>query len=105
MRVRGTAVAWRRLVRAIDGRAFGTTTPAMPVLIVRGSRDPFVSGTAAAALATRIPGARFVSIPSAGRSPLEEQPYVVNRAILRFFSEAERTGAGDPRLQSAAGLS
>jgi len=83
----GLAAAARAILRQRDGEAFESLgTIAVPTLIVVGADDDrFLA--AADAMAHRIPGARKVTIESAGHAANMEQPAQFNRVVHEFLED------------------
>jgi 3-oxoadipate enol-lactonase len=73
---------------------------AMPVLVMAGEHDVPGSREMSAALARRIPGARYHVVAGAGHMVTMEQPAAVNEMLTRFLDElpplaAAQSGTGD----------
>ncbi len=58
-----------------------------PTLVVWGERDTLLPVEFGRRTAATIPGARFVSIPDAGHSPMWEQPAIFERTVEGFLDE------------------
>ena len=57
----------------------------MPVLVICGDNDPYVSQKKAKSDANKIPNSKLVIIDEAGHFPLIEQPLKFNEAVDNFF--------------------
>ena len=57
----------------------------VPTLVVVGEADALTPPAGAEAMARKIPGAQFVTIPGAGHMSPMEQPEQVNRAMISFL--------------------
>jgi pimeloyl-ACP methyl ester carboxylesterase len=90
--------------RGFYPRLSGLTPPA---LFVWGSHDRLIPPGFGRHVRKWLPGASQVTIESCGHVPQVEHPDRTNELLLRFFAEAERTGATDlssatrPRTLSA----
>lgn len=71
---------------------------ALPIRLLTGDADPYVTSAAYRRLAGRLPGSRHQTIPGAGHSPYWENPEAFNRALIAGLTEAP---ASSPRLQEA----
>jgi len=60
---------------------------ARPVLVLWGEEDRLITLDSARRSVASLPAARLVTIPECGHIPMEEQPEVVAREMLRFFAE------------------
>ena len=58
----------------------------MPVLIVRGDADPYLSRSIAEKLAANIPGSKLVIIPTGSHFVQEDEPALLAREITQFYS-------------------
>jgi pimeloyl-ACP methyl ester carboxylesterase len=61
---------------------------AVPTLVIAGERDVISTVAESQAMASAIPGARFVAIPGAGHLTPMESPAAVAKALGDFFSGA-----------------
>lgn len=57
----------------------------LPVLIIRGDADPYLSGAIADKLAENIPGAKLVKIPTASHFMQEDEPELISTEMKQFF--------------------
>ena len=64
---------------------------AVPTLVVVGAEDTRFPPAGARAMATAIPGAKFVKIPYAGHLPSLELPDELDRALRKFLVEPGQT--------------
>ncbi len=58
----------------------------LPTLVLAGTEDQITPAASAAAMATAIPGARFVGIPGAGHLATLEEPAATTEALRSFLS-------------------
>ncbi len=82
--------AFLHFARCLDNRdltsiAASLPTLKLPVLIVRGDADPFLSGTISERLHADIPGSRLHHIPTASHFIQEDEPAEVCRLLLDFL--------------------
>jgi pimeloyl-ACP methyl ester carboxylesterase len=84
----GLALAARGILRQRDGHVLeALPTIAAPTLVVVGENDePFLAGSGY--MATKIPGARLVTIAGAGHAPPVTHPDEFNAALRTFVEEA-----------------
>ena len=80
-----------RFARCLDSRnltdiAGALATLPMPVLIVRGDADVYLTPLIAERLHREIPGSRLVRIPTAGHFLQEDEPELVAGALLAHFA-------------------
>lgn len=61
----------------------------LPVLIIRGDKDPYLSGTISDQLAENIPDSRLVHIASGGHYLQEDEPQELAQELIQFFQRAE----------------
>ncbi|MEQ8663937.1 MAG: alpha/beta fold hydrolase [Gammaproteobacteria bacterium] len=59
----------------------------VPLLVLHGAEEEAIEGSHAAALATLVPGARFVVMPGTGHFAMREQPGEFNRIVLDFLRD------------------
>lgn len=59
----------------------------VPVLIIRGDGDPYLSGVIAEKLADNIPRSSLVKIATGGHFIQEDEPQLISEEILQFFQE------------------
>ncbi len=60
----------------------------LPVLIIRGDKDPYLSGTISDKLADNIPHSRLVKIASGGHYIQEDEPQGLAQELIQFFQRA-----------------
>lgn len=60
----------------------------LPVLILRGEADPYLSGAIAAKLAENLRRGRLVKIPTGSHFMQEDEPEMIATEIERFFQES-----------------
>ena len=58
----------------------------LPVLIIRGEADPYLSGTIASKLAEKIPGSKLVIIPTGSHFIQEDEPKILASEMDTFFT-------------------
>jgi len=88
----GTLAALARMNREIDVRH---VLPAIrvPTLVLHGAEDPVVPPDAAAWMAGRISGARFITIPGATRLHFGRGTDAVNAEVRAFLTDLHASGA------------
>jgi pimeloyl-ACP methyl ester carboxylesterase len=59
----------------------------VPVLIIRGDADPFLSSAISKKLNKEIPGSELVRIPTGGHFIQEDEPQMIVEEMTRFFKE------------------
>jgi pimeloyl-ACP methyl ester carboxylesterase len=59
----------------------------LPVLIMRGDADPYLSAAIAEKLAKNIPGAKLIRIPTGGHFMQEDEPDRIAKELKYFFCE------------------
>lgn len=57
----------------------------LPVLIIRGKGDPYLSGAIAEKLADNIPGSNLVKIETGSHFIQEDEPQLISDEMLQFF--------------------
>ncbi len=57
----------------------------IPVLIIRGDADPYLSGSIAETLSNNIPNSRIVKIPTGSHFIQEDEPALIAAELKRFF--------------------
>ncbi len=87
----GTLSALARMNREIDVRHV-LPSIRVPTLVLHGAQDSVVPLDAARWMADRIPGARFVPLPSARRLHFGRGTDVVNAEIRAFLTELDDSG-------------
>lgn len=60
----------------------------LPVLIIRGEKDPYLSGAIAEKLAENIKTSRLVRIDNAGHFIQEEEPQKITTELIHFFQDS-----------------
>ena len=60
----------------------------LPVLIVRGQADPYLSSAISEKLSREIPGARLLAVPTGGHYLMLDEPALLAGEILRFIGGA-----------------
>ncbi len=63
----------------------------VPTLIISGAEDAIIPGGEAEEMASRISGAKRVSIESAGHMPMMEAPEHFNEALAQFLRAARQS--------------
>ncbi len=61
----------------------------LPVLIIRGDKDPYLSGTISDKLADNIPNSQLVRIASGGHYIQEDEPKALAQELIQFFQRTE----------------
>ena len=59
----------------------------MPVLVIRGDADPYLSGAIADKLTRNIPQSRLVKIPTGSHFIQEDEPELIASELKNFFSD------------------
>jgi pimeloyl-ACP methyl ester carboxylesterase len=59
----------------------------VPVFIIRGDEDPYLSFRISQKLHSEIPGSRLVRIATGGHFIQEDEPEMIVEAMVRFFEE------------------
>ena len=77
-------------------RAAGLGEIGCPVTIAWGSRDPLLLPRQARHFMTQIPGARLVTLPGLGHTPMSDDPECLARLILEQTSAARAEPAASP---------
>jgi pimeloyl-ACP methyl ester carboxylesterase len=79
----------------------------MPKLVVWGAADPYLKLASGRKLASELPGATFVEIPSCGHFVPEEEPFALADAVLPFLKErlSARQERATGRLRRSGDLS
>jgi len=57
----------------------------LPVMIIRGEKDPYLSGTISEKLAGNIPQSKLVLIPRGGHYVQEDEPRLLSQELIQFF--------------------
>jgi pimeloyl-ACP methyl ester carboxylesterase len=94
--LRQAAIDYKRTIPRSANYRFGTPDlrhdlhrVTMPSLVVWGEEDALLPSRAFRQLAEGLPDARAHPFPTAGHSPLVEQPAAFNQIVLQFLNETE----------------
>jgi pimeloyl-ACP methyl ester carboxylesterase len=97
MKTRQGRKAFLRFAESLDNRHLTDIVSALrelklPVLVVRGDSDVYLSRAITDRLHDDIPHSRLVVIPEAGHFIQEDQPQALAEALLKFFRERHDAG-------------
>jgi pimeloyl-ACP methyl ester carboxylesterase len=87
LRIRGTAYAWVKMLRQIDGFDLSDKLPHIHqrTLLIWGELDRTVPLSVGVELSKRLPNAELMVLSDVGHAPHEERPALINELVRKFL--------------------
>ena len=87
LQIRGTASAWVKMLRQIDGFDLSDRLPSIyqRTLLIWGELDKTVPLSVGVELSERLPNAELMVLSDVGHAPHEECPALINEAMRKFL--------------------
>ena len=100
LREPGAGRAWRQTLRRFRFDSLGTHVRRIqvPTLLIWGAQDVWIPATYGRLMAVELPVSALIVVPDAGHNVMEEQPAVVNRALIDYLNNGLPKAPGDLAL-------